>query len=108
MGLKPESTGKSYNKVEKKWNDCPDDTGGFSKMNQTEKNDIEGASGTQLVTSLNIFSTWILNESETVLFFQKKLCWNTRLMSKTIGTFCVMLERKQYFASCKDTKVLEV
>ena len=37
MGLKQESTEKNYNKVENKWNDCPDDTVGFPEMNKTEK-----------------------------------------------------------------------
>ena len=65
MGLKSESTGNSYNKVEKMWNDCSDDTRAFLKLNKKEKNDIEGASGTQLVTILNIFSTCMMTQSKT-------------------------------------------
>ena len=97
MGLKPESTGKNYKKVENMWNDWSDDTGAFPKINNAEKNDIQGASGAQLVTSLNIFSTWMLSQSNKVLDGQKKLCWSPEFMSKTIGTFCVMLERKKTF-----------
>ena len=74
MGLKTESTGNNWHKVEKMWNDLSDNTGGFPKMNKMEKNDIEVASGIQLVTSLNIFSTWMMIQSRTVLDGQKKLC----------------------------------
>ena len=67
MGLKPESTGNSYKKVETMWNYCSEDTRAFPKLNKMDINDIEGASGMQLVTSLNVFSTWILSQPKTVL-----------------------------------------
>ena len=37
MGLKPESTGHNYNKVEKMWTNFSDNTGGLPKMNNKEK-----------------------------------------------------------------------
>ena len=43
-------------------------------------------------------------QSKTVLDGQKKLCCSPEFMLKTIGTFCVMLEIKTYFASCKILK----
>ena len=73
MGLKPESTGKNYNKVENMWKDCSDDTGVFPNMNKIEKNDTNGASGTHLATSLNVFNTWIMSQLKTVLDGQNKL-----------------------------------
>ena len=73
MWLKSDSTIINYKKVEKMWNYFSDDTGAFPKLNKMDKNDIEGASGTQLVTSLNIFSTWMLNKFRTVLDVRKKL-----------------------------------
>ena len=45
MGLKSKYTGNNYNKEEKMWNDCSDDTGSFPKLNNTKKNDIKGTSG---------------------------------------------------------------
>ena len=62
MVLKPESTGNNYKKVEKVWNDFSCDTGAFPKMNNMEKNDIKGASEAQLVTSLNVFSAWMMSQ----------------------------------------------
>ena len=51
--------------------------------------------------SLAVFSAWILSESKSSLYGQKKSRWSTEVMSKTIGTVFVMLERETYFASCK-------
>ena len=62
------------------WNDCSDDTGGYPKMNNMEKNDIESSSGTQLLTSLNIFSTWAMSQPKTVFDGQKKLYWSPKFM----------------------------
>ena len=76
MGLKPKCTGNNYNKVEKLWNDFSGNTRSFPKMNNMGKTDSEGAGGTQLVTSLNIFSTWMMSQPKTVLDGQKKLCWS--------------------------------
>ena len=92
MVLKSESTGNNYKKVENMWNDCSYATRAFPKLNNMDKNDIEGASGTQLVTSINIFSTCTLNQPKTVLDIQKNLCCSIEFMSKAIGEFCVMLE----------------
>ena len=50
------------------WNDCLDDTGDFPKLNKTEKNDIEGASGAQLEISPTVLSTWMLSESKPALY----------------------------------------
>ena len=36
-GFKSESTGNSYKKVEKIWNDFSDDTGAFPKLNKMDK-----------------------------------------------------------------------
>ena len=55
------------------WNDCSDETGDFTNMNQIEKNDIKGASGTQLLTSIDVFSTWMLFQPKKVLYVQRKL-----------------------------------
>ena len=44
------------------WNNFSDKTRAFPKLNNMEKNDIEGASGTQLARSLTIFSSWMLSE----------------------------------------------
>ena len=97
IGFKSESTVKIYRKVENMWNDCSDNTGVFTKMSNMEKHDIEVASGMQLVTSLNVFSTWMLTQFLTVLDGQKKLLRGQELISNTIGTVCVMLEKKKYF-----------
>ena len=75
MGLISEPTGNNYDKVENMWNDCSDKTRAFLKLNNMQNNDIEGASGTQFITSLNFFSTWMLIKLKTVLYGQKKLCW---------------------------------
>ena len=83
-----------------------DDTGTFPNINKTKKNYIKGASGAQLVTSLDIFSTWILIQTNTVLDGQNNLCWSPEFMLKNIGTFCVMLERK-IFCFMQITKGLE-
>ena len=66
MGLKSESTGNNNKKVEKMWNYCSDDTVVFPKLNKMEKNDIDGESGAQLITSINVFSTWMLSQPKTV------------------------------------------
>ena len=57
MGLKSESTGGKYKKVKKMWKDFSDDTGAFLKLNNMERNDVEGASGKQLAKGLN-FVGW--------------------------------------------------
>ena len=44
------------------WNDCSEDVGAFAKLNNMEKNDIKGASEAQLVTSLNVFSAWMMSQ----------------------------------------------
>ena len=90
MGFKSDSTGKNYKKVEKMWNSFSDDTGGFTKLNNMDNNDIGGAIGTHLVTSLNIFSTWMLIQSKTVLYGRNRICSGPEFMPKTIGKFCVM------------------
>ena len=74
MGLKSESTGNNYKKVENMWNDFSEDIGAFPELNKMDKNDTEGASGTQMVTSINIFSTWMMSQSKTFLDGQNKLC----------------------------------
>ena len=73
MGMKSESTGSNYKKAQKMWNNCSDDTGAFPKLNKMEKNDIEGASGKQLATSLIVFSIWMLSEPKPGLDGQKHL-----------------------------------
>ena len=55
------------------WNNFSDNTGAFPKLNNMEKNDIEGACGTQLETSFTISSTWMLSESKPDLDGQKSL-----------------------------------
>ena len=49
------------------WNDCSDDTRDFPNIIKIDKNDIEGASETQLATSHTVFSTWMLSQSRTAL-----------------------------------------
>ena len=82
------------------WNNFSDNTGDFPKINNMEKDYVEGASGTHLEISLTVFSTWMLSESNPGLD-GKKYCWSPEIMSKTIGTICVILERKIYLACCK-------
>ena len=72
-GLKSDSTGNSYKKLEIMCNDCSDDTGAFPKLKNTEINYIDGASGVQLVTSLNFFRTWMLSQFKTVLDVKKTM-----------------------------------
>ena len=84
MRLKSESTGNNYKKVENMCNDFSDDTGDFSKLNKMQKNDTEDSSGTYLVNSLNVFSTWMLIQPKKVLYVQKKLCWSPEFMLETI------------------------
>ena len=79
------------------WNDFIENTGAFPKMNKMQKHYIEGTCGTQLVARLNVFSTYMLIQSKTVLYNQKKLCWSPEFTSKTFGTFCVTLEGKNMF-----------
>ena len=97
MGFKSESRGNNYKKVENMWNDCSDNTLAFPNPNNMDKNDIECASGTQLVKKSQYFSSWMLSELKTVLDGQNKLCCSPELMPKAIGKLCVMLERKKYF-----------
>ena len=73
MGMQSESTGRNDKKPENMWNDCSDNTGAFTKLNKMEKNDIGGASGTQLATSITVFSTWILSEPNLGLDGKKSL-----------------------------------
>ena len=54
MGIKLEPTGINYKKAEKMWNNLSENTGAFPKVNGMEKNDIKGASGNQLATSLTV------------------------------------------------------
>ena len=92
--LKPESTGNNYKKAEKLWNYWSYDTGAFPKMNNTEKNDIEGASGTQLARSITIFNTWMLSKPKPGLY-GKNYHWSPKVILKTIGKIFVILERKK-------------
>ena len=62
MVFKSESTGNNYKKSENMWNDWSDNTGAFTKLNNMEKNDIEGTSGTNLEISLTVFSNCMLSE----------------------------------------------
>ena len=52
VGLRSESTGNNYKKVEKMCSGCSEDTGVFPNINEMERSDIEGSTGIQLVTSL--------------------------------------------------------
>ena len=61
--------------------------------------DIQGTTKTQLVTSLNVFSYWIINQPKTVLYNQKILRWSKEVTAKNIVTVRVMLKRRNYFAS---------
>ena len=72
-GLKSESTGNSYKKLENMWDYCSDDTGAFPKLKNTERNYIDGASEAQLVTILNVFRTWMLSQFKTVLDGKKTM-----------------------------------
>ena len=42
------------------WSDSSDDTVAFPNHNKMERSDIEVATGAQLVTSLDIFSSWMI------------------------------------------------
>ena len=113
MVLKSESTNNNDKKAENMWNDCSYDTGAFTKLNQMEKNGIEGASGTQLSISLTVFSTWIQGESELGLYGQKNiigfqkscqrilenfvLCWKGTFLD-----FCKVLKNQKYDTWMKD------
>ena len=72
------------------WNDCSEDVGAFAKLNNMEKNDIKGVTWTQLVTSLIIFSTWMLCQSNTALDGKKSIYWSTEVISNTIGTVFIL------------------
>ena len=58
------------------WSDCSDETYDFKECNKTERSDIESKTGTQFVTTLNIFSFWILSQPKTIYYGKKKLCWS--------------------------------
>ena len=73
MGIKSESTVNNDKKAEKMWNNCSDNTRDFPNINNMEKNDIEGASGAQLATSLTVFSNWMLSKSKPGLYGQKSI-----------------------------------
>ena len=70
MGFKSEPIGKNYKKVENMWNNFSDDTGAFPKLKKMEENDIEGANGMQLVTSINF--QYIDYESTEEIFIWSK------------------------------------
>ena len=67
MVFKSESTGNNYKKSENMWNDWSDNIGAFTKLNNMEKNDIEGTSGTNLARSLTVFSNCMLSECNPYL-----------------------------------------
>ena len=94
MGLRSESTGKNNKKLENMSSYCSDDTGAFLKIKNMEGINIEGKTGVQLVRSINMFSSWVLSQSNAVLYEQKKLCYIPYAISKSIA--CVMLERRNY------------
>ena len=104
MGIISDSTGNSYEKVKNMWSGFSDDTGAFPKLNNMERNDIKNTTGMKLATSINVFSNWILSQSKTLLGGKKKLRWSPNFMSRIIGKFYVMPERKKIFVSQKDTE----
>ena len=75
MGLISESTGKIYNKVENMCTYWSDDTRASPNLNKMERSDIEGATRTQLVTSINVFSSWMLIQSKIFLDGIKIYTW---------------------------------
>ena len=83
------------------WNDCSNDTGGLPKLNKMMKNDIEGATGMQVVRSLNVFFICMLSQPKTVLYGQKNLCCSPVVMLKNIETVCVILERNNILLPVK-------
>ena len=67
------------------WNDLSDKIGASPNLNNMGRIDIEGATGMQLLTSLNVFSNWMLSQSKTVLDGQNYLRWSPEVVSKNIG-----------------------
>ena len=61
--------------------------------------DIKSETGTKLVTSLNVFSYWIINQSKTFLYGQNNIHCSPEVMSKTIGIVCVILEMEKFISS---------
>ena len=66
--------------------------------------DIEGTTKTQLVTSLNVFSYWVINQPKTFLQNQNILRWSKEVTANNIVTVRVMLKRRNYFSSYKVLK----
>ena len=79
--------------------DCSDDTIEFPKRESTDISDIEGTTGMQLATILNVLSFWTTSKENAVLDVEKKLHWSPDVMKKSIVTVCVVLERIKYFLS---------
>ena len=107
IGLKSESTGKNYKKSENMLKDCSDDTGAFTNLNKMEKDDMEGASGTQLARSLTVFSTWIMSESKPGLDGKNVLSESRSHVEDYWNNLCYVGKEK-IFASCKVPKESEV
>ena len=57
------------------WIDFSDDTGAFTNLNKMYISDIQGETGTHLLTGLKAFSYCMLIKSRTVLDGQNRLRW---------------------------------
>ena len=73
------------------WNYFSNDTGYFPKLDEIDRNYIEGESGKQFVTSSNVFSTCMMSKFKTVLYGKKYICWSPEVMLESIGIVFVML-----------------
>ena len=79
------------------WNDFLDNARAFPKLNNMEKNYIEVASGTQLETSLIIFSTWMLIELNPGLYVQKSLVESQKSCRRLLEIFVFSWKGKNIF-----------
>ena len=78
------------------WDDCSDDTGAFPKLKNTERNYIDVASGSQLVTSLNVFRTWMLSQFKTVLDGKKTMLESKSNLEDYWNSLCYVWKGKIY------------
>ena len=97
MGLRSDSTVNKNKKVEKLFSDCSDDTGVFKNIENMQRSDTKGATGTDLVISLNVFISWMRIKSKTALYGKKRYDGSHTSHGNNIGTVFVMLERRKYF-----------
>ena len=76
MGIRSYPTRNNDNKVAKMGSDCLKDTKEFYMMNAMQRIDVEGPDGIYLVMSLDMFSRYIMSQSNTNKDGHERLLWS--------------------------------